>query len=495
MTKRIKIIIALLCAFYFHYGQIKEFDLENTGVQLFKGRIFVFGFQKVEKDLNLKIYKLKFDLACEDSIVYVLPKGNSGDHLKLTSDTLHNIFKIYLYKKQQKTATILRINHQFKIDGTEEEIDVARINSFALFKKEIYYYKNSVYSIQTVQDTSGTQFYLNKHKLKKDKLNFEYEQEWQFPFEKKDINSAIVIHASDERVKLFVNIIDGVKKGQWFLNINAKSGRLMKGTKISDPGGISHFMYANCLVDTTNGKSYIFGQKFSEFDIDQRNNKLSISGKNQLKLFVLCIDSAGELEGNFEFTYPVVEPKGYTNKTPVAYLLRMNGVDFKNEQFMISANILKSTAQSLCFNHINSTNLIFNLENKAITAKKTTIGTNLLFEKFYSGSDKDDMNGKICTDTLTNFEKLYSNAITLPIQIGSKTDEKGNPVYLLQKNDSKKNNFTVFALGPVKGVYQLTTLQTIPKAEDPEIRPLGNNQYLLFKQSQQDKFLLQLNNW
>ncbi|MBK9283354.1 MAG: hypothetical protein IPM51_03455 [Sphingobacteriaceae bacterium] len=496
MKKLIKIIFAFSFLALRGNAQIKELILENTGVQKYNGKLYVFGTQKNDKVSNLIIYKFSLNLELEDSLNLNLQNKSGDEYLQLISDTLHNKLNIYLYKKEKKTAQIIKIESSFKMPKLEDEIDVARINSLALLQKEIYYFNNDVYSIKTIKDTSGIQFYLNKHRLKKDKPNFEYEQAWQFPFEKKDINSALIIHADYSRVRLFVNIIDGNKKGQWLLNIHAKSGRLIKGTKISDNGGLSHFNFSKALSDSSNGKFYVFGQKYSEFDVDQNNNKLNLDGKKQIKLFAFCIDSLGEECGNFEFAFPILEPKGYANKIPINYIIRLAEIEqYTNGTINIIANIFKSVKQNWCYQHINTFKLELNQNNNVFTAKNQNIGTNLLFEKYYGQSEENDLSGKICIDTLIEFEKAFTSNLTFPIQIAYKLDEMRNPIWLLQKNDSKKNMLNISMISPVKKVYQITSLFNLSKTENPGVILINNSRFLIFRQSTQDKFLLQMNNW
>ena len=172
------------------FGQTQQFNFYNGNSQLFNKQLYSFGIQAQKQNALCIIYKLDLNLKTRDSLKIDLGKIQPEDFLQLYSDTLHDFLNIYIQQKQKKLITILRFNKAFERVASIENVDVARLNSISAFENELFYYKKDVYTIKNQTDTSGKQFYLNKFSLKSELKNFEYEFKWQFPFERKNINSA-----------------------------------------------------------------------------------------------------------------------------------------------------------------------------------------------------------------------------------------------------------------------------------------------------------------
>lgn len=476
-------------------AQLLELGITKSCTQLFNNHIYAFGLLSGEKKAKLLVYKLNFQLAKVDSTTIDIGKDSPEDFLILTSDTLHNFLNIYLQKKEKKLVTVFRFNKNFKQIATLEDIEITRLNSFSAFENNIFYNKNEVFTIRSVNDTSGKQFYLSKYALKSELVNFEYEQKWQFAFERKNINSAKVIYANKRIVLLYVNVIDGQKRGQWLLKVHTVTGLLIRGTKINDRGDNSFYNYGGLLVDTATKNIVLQGQKYNAVDFDQKENKLNISGKPFVTIYLAQIDSGGEMISRNEFKIPVIEAKGVVNKIPVNYLLRTNSFLLDKEgKYVIETDIFKNSGQ-FCYNYCN-TNIfkIANVEEK-LTLEKNSVNTNPQIEKFYFGPDKLDMNGKLCIDSITEFEKLFFKTVTFKVRLGFKTDELNNPIWLLKKTETKKNSENYSTLSPIKKIYQLTNLVSTTKEENPFTIILSQKQFILSRQTSADKFQLQLYSW
>lgn len=449
------------------------------------------------------IYKVNFQLGKADSLIIEMGKNTSADFLQITSDTLHGFLNIYVQKKENmpagkagKLVNVFRINKFFKQTAAVEDIDVARLNSISAFETGIFYNGKDVYTIKSVSDTSGKQFYLNKYKLKSDLTNFEYENKWQFPFERKNINSARIVFADTLIVLLYVNVISGNKRGEWILKINTRSGLFLKGTKINDTGDNSFYSYGKMLYDTSLKLIYVQGQKFSEKELNQSENKINLCNKPHLTIYLASIDSAGHMLTKEEFKIPVTEAKGTVNKTPVNYLIRTNKMSKSKEgDFLVETDVFKSHNNELCYSYCNSNNLkLLNADGK-LTLEKTAINTNPLVEKYYLSTDKLDMNGKLCIDSLLDFEKLFYNSLTFNVKGSFKLDDLNNPLWLLKKTDSKKNIQNYSFLIPVKKIYQIVPVLEINKAEEPALTDLDKKRFIISKQTLTDRFQLQLFNW
>ena len=241
-TRSIYLFLFCLITLAF-FSQTKQFNLSKGNCQLYKSNIYSFGLLDQKSNTVCMIYKLNFRLQTLDSLSVDLGKNASGNFLQLFSDTLHDLLNVYIQQKDKKQITVIRLNKFFERLATIENVDVARLNSISTFESELFYFKNSVYTIK--------QFYLNKYVLKSDLKNFDYEPKWQFPFERKNINSAHIFYADTNCVLLYVNVIDGARFGQWILKVNAKTGKLIRGTKLNDKGETTSYQFGTFFSDTT----------------------------------------------------------------------------------------------------------------------------------------------------------------------------------------------------------------------------------------------------
>jgi len=489
------VVIGFFC-FWSRSQTLLELPIIKASTQLFNGYIYVFGLSEQNKKTSLLIYKLNYQLNKTDSATIELGKNKAEDFLQLSSDTLHNFLNIYIQKKEKKLVQVFRFNKFFKSLVSIEDVDIARLNSISTFENEIFYHKSNVYTIKSVNDTSGRQFYLNKYILKSELKNFEYDLKWQFPFERKNINSAHIVYTDKFYVILYVNVMDGQKKGQWILKINDVTGTLVRGTRINDKVDNSFYTFGKMIIDSVSKQIYVQGQKFTEAEVNQAENKNNFAGKTSLGIYLASIDSAGEMLSRNEFKIPVVEAKGVVNKTPVSYILRTNKFSKNYEgNFFIETDLFKGISGQLCFNYCNSNTYKLLQTEEKLALEKNSAGANPLIEKYYVNNDKLDMNGKLCIDSLKDFEKLFYNPLTFNVKMAQRLDSTNNAVWLLKKSELKKSVENYSTLGPVKKIYQVTKILEANKAEDPALILLPKNQFIISRQSFADKFQLQIFNW
>lgn len=474
-------------------AQKSELFLQKAECKVWKGQIYAYGLSSNSKNTSFIIYKLSTQLTKTDSIQIDLGKANKDDFLKIYADTLHDLLNVYVQKKEKKLVQIFRLNKDFKLIAKIENVDVARINSIAAFESEIVYTRTNVYTVKaSYSDTSGKQFYLNKYTLKSELTNFEYDFTWQFPFEKKNINSAHIISVSKSHVLLYVNVTEGIKRGQWLLKINALKGTLIKGTKINPKGDQSFYAYGNIYTDTLTQTVYVTGQKFPETDLSQKDNKTNITSKPQATIYLMQMDSMAELVSRDEFKIPIMEQKG--NKTATAYILRTEKLSKTKEgSFIIQNDIYKGNQP--CFRYCNSMVSTLTLVDDKLIIDKGAISSNTLIEKYYFNADQADMNGKLCYDSILNFEKIYYRPLPFKIKTAFKLDETETPVWLLKKSDFKKGIEDYSFLSKVNKAFQLTKTQEILKQEQPGIFILSKTKYLLFRQKSEEVFEISINSW
>ena len=506
MTIRLKYLY-LLFSFQFlslsFSAQTPERPIASANSQFFNGNIYIFGITNRDNKSILLIYKLNNKAEASDSLLAENGKSKADDFLQLSSDTLHDFLNIYLQKKvagnsadNKKSITIYRINKAFKIIAVIENVDVARLNSISAFENEIYYFKKNVFTIKSINDSSGKQFYLNKYKLKNDLDKFEYDQAWQFPFERKHIHCVHIAYADSSTILLYVVIITGSKRGEWILKINANSGLLKRATKLNIMGDYSYYSFGKIIYDTALKQIFVTGQKFLETDFNQQENKLKLCGKAFVNIYLAQIDSVGDCISKESFKIPVNEIKSAVNKTPTNYLIRANNFSLNNiGEFIIETEIYKGYQNKLCYNYCNSLILKIIKNEDHLTLEKAIITAHPMVEKFYINNDALDMNGKLCVDSISEFEKLYYKSITFNVKSYFKMDDSNNPLWLLRKSDSKNGKQNYSFLAPVNKIYKLSLIQEISNSENPSLLHLNKNQFLITKQTLPDRFFIQLYNW
>jgi len=477
------------------FAQTKQFATSKSNCQLYKGHIYSFGLTDQKQNSVCMIYKLNFQLKALDSTSVDLGKIPLSNFLQLFSDTLHDLLNIYVQRKDKKQITILRFNNQFEKIAVIENVDVARLNSISTFENELFYSKNAVYTIKNQTDTSGRQFYLNKYILKSDLKNFDYEQKWQFPFERKNINSAHIFYADTNAVMLYVNVIDGTRFGQWILKVNAKTGKLIRGTKLNDKGELNTYQFGTYMADTAKRTFSFIGQKLTSLQFDQKANKLAISNAAFISVYLIEIDSAGEVLLKQDFKIPINEPKTTSKKVISNYLLRFNSFT-KNKEGVIAfeTDIYKNTDNTLCYLYANTNIYKLIPEEETLVLEKNSAGSNQMIEKYYFNTDKMDMNGKICIDSLKQFETFFYKTSNFEVKNQFVTTDNGQR-WLLTRSDLKKKSINYSVLGPVNKLYQLTVIEDILKSKDPSIHLLPNTQAIIASQEEENTYRLKLIIW
>jgi hypothetical protein len=468
--------------------------VQKGGCILFSGNVYAYGIINSGKGAKLSVYKISTELKMLDSLVMDLGKHSLEDFLLTSSDTLHGYLNIYLQRKEKKLVTVARFNRQFKLIANIENVDIARLNSISAFQEEIFYNEQDVYNIKiSNSDSAGRQFFLNKYTLKSDQKNFEYDQKWQFPFERKNIHSAHIIGVVKNQVVLYVNIIEGQKAGQWILKIDRRTGTLVRGTKIGNKGDTGFYSFGAIEADTALGSVYIIGQKFAVTELSQKENKIANAGKPFATVYLANIDSTGEMVTREEFKMPVTETKG--NKTANAYILKQYNFQKTAEgNFIFTTDIYKGSGLG-CYAYCNTLSNTITLVDEKLTLDKSAVTSNSVIEKYYFTADKSDMNGKICSDSLADFEKIYYKHIPLPVKVAFKQDGSGIPAWIVKKSDTKKMTEDLTVVRSEKKILQAQKLEEIGKSENPQVLVISKERFFITRQITFDKLELKLLTW
>lgn len=424
--------------------------LVSANVITFHKTLFVYGYEQTKNDLQFKCYSYNYKLQLADSINHSLGKHSPADFVDISVDTLHDYLNFYFQLANQKNVvSLLRLNDTLAEIATTRNYDANHVNSLTTFDNEKYIYKNNLYIIKKTKDSSNNQFYIIKHQLKNINQPFEYNLKWQFSFERKFINRASIIYADSTSLLTYVNIIDGIKKGQWILKINAKTGELIKGTKLNPKTDTRHYLLSNINTDTKLKNTTIIGSIYDENMIDFKNNhsNFSLLAKNQT-LFLITIDSLGDVTSRIEkkFPTPIQLNQG---KNIQSYHLKIREFTKNTDgSFNIWSDLYEQTKPNI-FTYYSSWqfNLVPNDVDYEMNRSNFSISSKVI-PNFIS-LEKGDYYGKYIIDPISNYDKFKYKKTQNEVVIKTGLDDLNNTFYILKKTEilSAKKSYNYIFMG------------------------------------------------
>ncbi|MDI1354915.1 MAG: hypothetical protein PSX36_08355 [bacterium] len=476
------------------FPQSLELQLQHANSQKFTGSLYVYGFKNGEKNAVVAIYRLDSLLNKTDSSFLDIGKVSTADFLDLYSDTLHNFLNIYLQEKEKKLVSILRFNRLFEKVALINSVDVARLNSAGVFANDVLYEGQNVYAIKIEGDSTGKQFFLNKYTLKSEFQNFEYTFKWQFPFERKNVESAHIFFTTSKHVYLFVHR-SGEMPGQWVLQIDAQTGKFVRGSKLNEKNETNTYEYTTSLFEAKKRSLVLFGQKFNDKELKAGDQKLSFTSQSQVNLFFAEIDSSGEVKTRQEFKIPIISQKGEQTNSE-GFILRMPSIQRnKFGDYLVEADLFKLQFPDECFRYVNTLPLIFKSSEEKLVLQKTTINSNKNIDDLYATRDKMDKNGRLCYEDNFYHDRLFFQRLISPGKLAFKTDTGQQPMWVLIKSDPKKNKIHYFVLRPKPKIYQLEKTASIESSSRPNFITLSPSRFVITRQVDSGKYELKLYNW
>lgn len=426
-------ILLILCCT--SKAQSLKRNLLSTNSLQFHHTIYVYGYEQQKNELLFKCFAFDQTLHLKDSINFNLGKHTPIDYLEASVDTIHDVINFYFQLADEKNVvTLLRLNDTLGKICSANNYDANHINSIAVFNDETYIYKQALYVIRTNKDTSGTQFYLNKYQLKSLLKPFEYADKWQFAFERRFIHHATVVYADSNYVMVYVNVNDGIKKGQWILRINAITGELIKGTRLGSKIDAKNYLYSNSIYDSKTKSIAVIGSIYEKEMIDFKNNTsnfINLSKRHQL--FLICIDSLGDVISKTEKL--IALPLQTNNQTfTTSYHLKVREFTKTDIGFDVWADMYEQTLPNT-FVYYSSwhIDIIPNELDYDITPSRFLIATKAI-PKFISYT-KGDNYGKFILDNISDFDAFLYKKPLNPVVIKTAMDDLGNPFFVLKKTD------------------------------------------------------------
>jgi hypothetical protein len=436
MGRKGHILCVLLLSFGIARSQAVKKELVAAKALQFHNKVYVFGLQENKSALRFKCFSYNYKLELSDSTEYDLGKHSISDFLEISPDTIHNVLNFYFQLADQKnTVTLLRLNDTLGKICAVEHYDANHINSLTAFDDEKYIFEEDLYTIRTHMDSAGKQFFLSRYSLKSMTQPFEYDFKWQFAFERKYIHRATVLYADSDYVMVYVNVFDGLKKGQWILRINAANGTLIKGTKLSIKGDPRYFLVSNSMYTKKTNSINLIGSIYAPecFNLNTKTfNFVNLSKTH--KLFLITIDSAGEVIDRVEklFALPLQINKG---SFVSSYHIKIR--EFKKvntNSFDVWADLYELYDPNT-LNYYSSWHIDISPDDVdyAITPSRFYIATKAIPN--FLGFAKGDMYGKFHLDDIGDYDKFKYKAPLNPVVIKTNIDDVGNSSFVLKKTN------------------------------------------------------------
>lgn len=435
MSKRL-VITTLLLAFAIPvFSQVVQRALLRAGSCFYKHTIYVYGYEQRKEQLLFRCFSYTSNLAPKDSTEFDLGKHTENQYLDISRDTMHDVLNFYFQLADQKNrVSLCRLDSTLKTLCTATDYDANHINSMTAFEDESYRYKQSLYVISTAEDSTGKQFYMSRYDLKAMDKPFEYNSTWQYAFERKYIQRASIIAADSVQVVLYAHVTEGLKKGQWILRVHARNGTLIKGTKLNAKGDERHYLYSKALYHATDRSLDIAGSIYPSAMIDFKKATAdfkTLSATHQL--FVLHIDSLGEVTSRFEKALPLPASiaKPGTAATPLHFRIRELSKQ-TDKGFVVWADLYEQK-QANVMSYYSSWQLKLVPAEEGYSISTSTVYALPKLIPDLIGTTPGNSYGKIYLNAISDYDKFEYTAPSNPVLLHSSLDAGNSLVLVLRK--------------------------------------------------------------
>jgi hypothetical protein len=434
MGKKQYVIIVFIAISYLLKGQAIKQNLLLANALTFHHNIYTYGYEQTKANLVFKCYAYNYQLKLQDSVLYNLGKHTTADYLEISVDTLHNVLNFYFQLANQKNlVSLLRVNDTLAKMASAENYDANHINSLTAFDDEKYAYKEDMYIIRTNTDSAGKQFYLSKYHVKDMTKPFEYDYKWQYAFERKFIHRASVVYSDSNQVIVYAHVFDGLKKGQWILRINANTGEIIKGTKLTAKGDARYFLMSNVIVSNKGKNIDVIGSIYDAAMIDFKAKIQNFTNQSKAhKLFLVCIDSVGDVLTRAEKQFPLpIQTKSVEGLKSFHVKVR-EFKKLKDNNFDVWLDIYEQS-KPLQFCYYSSWHIDIAPDDVdfAFTPSKFLISTAAI--PGYISFEKGDTYGKFILNDISEYDKFKYQKPLNPFVITTGIDDLGNSTFLLKK--------------------------------------------------------------
>ncbi len=437
MSNRLVITTALLAFAIPVFSQAVQRALLRAGSCFYKHRIYVYGFEQRKEQLLFRCFSYNSQLGTKDSVEFDLGKHPEHHYLDISRDTMHDVLNFYFQPADQKNrVSLCRLDSTLKILCTATDYDANHVNSMTAFEDESYRYKQSLYVISAAEDSTGKQFYLSRYDLKAMDKPFEYSSTWQYAFERKYIQRASIIAADSGQIILYAHVTEGLKKGQWILRVHAKKGTLIKGTKLNAKGDERHYLYSKALYDASDRSLAIAGSIYPSAMIDFKKGTADFKTLSAThRLFLLHIDSLGEVTSRFEkaLPLPAAISKPGTAATPLHFRIRELSKQ-TDKGFVLWADLYEQK-QANVMSYYSSWQLKLAPAEEGYSISTSTVYALPKLVPDLVATTPGNSYGKVYLNSMSGYDAFEYAAPPNPVLLHSSLDAGNNPILVLRKTN------------------------------------------------------------
>lgn len=291
-----KFRLTSLFLFLYLYGNSIPVNLKRSNIVVMNGTVYFFGLAESAKTCSFRCFSYNVELAPLDSFAFDLGAAKADNFHEIGVDTTHGFLNFWFQQKNDdKHAVYLRLNNRLKqvfVNGTAE---LTRINTQFVYDDDKICCRNRIYVIRSPRD-SAHKFFLSCYELKDDRSFFDYEIKWGFRFYKFNYLRCKLLMADDEKVLVYVHALDGDKKGQYILSVNAQNGELLRTAKFNDEkDAVQYSYFFSSLEYNSERKEY-----FSAGLITKAGEEASLLiPKKAPQLFLIVLNERAEVKYRF----------------------------------------------------------------------------------------------------------------------------------------------------------------------------------------------------
>ncbi len=456
------LIIMCFCGSRYARAQVVQKPLLRSGAFQFNHQVYLYGYEQAQQNLLFKCYAYSPQLICHDSIRLDLGKHTPADFLDISTDTLHGGINFYFQRAGgENTLALLRTSPALVKTGLAEHVDANHVNTVTAFDDEKYACGNDIYVIKTVPDSTGRQFFLSKYSTRYAAQSFDYDFRWQFAFERQFIHRAAVVYADSSVVMVYVNVTDSTKKGQWLLRIDARTGKLVRGTRLNYKGDNRYFLYSNAFYDRRSKAMTCVGNIYPQAVINFKTGQADFSsGARNHQLFVIKIDSLGDIVLRSEKPLPLPVPVTKAG-AGTSYHLKVRQLTPMPDKKIAAWTDLYEMGPDHVLRYYTSWYLGLDESDAGyeITPGKFSVCTSAV--PGLISNTGGDMYGKFLLRNPAQYDQwLYARPL-LPVVVQTALTATGDPVYTLLKKDLNAGIMTYYRVLPgKKGLVSETLLRS-----------------------------------
>lgn len=459
------------------FGQSVQRSLLRAASCFYKQRVYVYGYEQGQDGLVFRCFSYNSSLQAKDSAEYKLGKYSAEQYLEISQDTIHDVLNFYFQKADQKNrVSLCRLDSTLKTICTIADYDANHINSLTAFGEEHYYDKTRLYVITNREDSSGRQFYLSQYALKAMDQPFEYDFKWQYAFERKHIQHATIIAADPNQVIMYVHVNDGVKKGQWILRVNARNGSLIKGTKLGPKNDERHFLYSNSFYNAADKSLDIVGSIYPSGMLhfkDGNSDFKNLSSTHQL--FLIHLDSLGEITTRFEKTLPLPAPAAKPGATVTSTHFKIRTFTKQADNTYLLWADLYEAKQPKELWYSNSWQIKLNAVEGNFSIKTSSLYPLPKLVPDLINPTSGNTYGKVFLKSAADYDWFKYTNPQNPVLLHTSTDAAGNPILLLRKVNILNGQRSYLEIFAGKKGAESKTLLSSAKGQNSAIYPLGNS--------------------